>query len=596
MDRRGEERVAGTDTDLTRIDCRPVGAMQRAIPILALVGGLWATAAAAENSLIRRFPAGQDANSVGIVAASSDTEQLGPQAIYAGRNGELYLLDQVNGRILRFDPKRPVAETRSYELPQGLRPTDLVVTRSHIMVWDGDVHALQPRGPDDASTRGLDEISTRDIDDKFTLSAFAQMGSQRPDSSTDLFGDNTRAVAAKKGPTRSQQAIDTRGEGAVVVDVTAGERPGLVQMAVRREVDKALLANLRIEVRDRIGAAEFLEIDSRDRMYVLVENIPTDLRKGAGAFVAQFNPAGRLERIYDIPLSDNVALTRRFVTVSSDGEVYFLRMLNGEVDVIGVGARSARGDVIDSLPGQARPRFAIDNKNGFIAGVRPLTRQQVVQTAFAFEEVQWKVTPSAYGPDPDRSCSGMQRIRRPAYLIGKLGQQVRGVPYCWGCHGSLTAIGDRLARGALAGNVCTRDEPRSDATGVDCSAFVSAAWGLSQHFTTDAIPSITDPISDVWDLKPGDALNKPGSHVVLFLRFTPDRKVEVMEAAPMGCKGRVCRNIYPLSSLLERGFRPVRFRPLANDDVSQVAQAGGDAPSSGKSVAPKARRRHHRNR
>jgi hypothetical protein len=27
----------------------------------------------------------------------------------------------------------------------------------------------------------------------------------------------------------------------------------------------------------------------------------------------------------------------------------------------------------------------------------------------------------------------------------------------------------------------------------------------------------------------------------------------------------VCRNIYPLGSLLARGYRPVRFRGLAND-------------------------------
>ena len=76
----------------------------------------------------------------------------------------------------------------------------------------------------------------------------------------------------------------------------------------------------------------------------------------------------------------------------------------------------------------------------------------------------------------------------------------------------------------------------------------------------------------MWDLRPGDALNKPHSHVMLFLRFTPDRKAEVMEASPGACNGRVCRNVYPIASLLARGYTPVRFRALAND-TSQVAQA-----------------------
>jgi hypothetical protein len=111
-------------------------------------------------------------------------------------------------------------------------------------------------------------------------------------------------------------------------------------------------------------------------------------------------------------------------------------------------------------------------------------------------------------------------------------------------------------------------------TGVDCSAFVSAAWGLATHFTTAVIPSITTRLENAWDLQPGDALNKAGSHVMLFLRFTPDRKVEVMESSTGGCNGRVCRNVYPLSSLLARGYKPVRFRALQNAQVSEDTSQG----------------------
>ena len=103
------------------------------------------------------------------------------------------------------------------------------------------------------------------------------------------------------------------------------------------------------------------------------------------------------------------------------------------------------------------------------------------------------------------------------------------MPYCWGCHGSLANFRLRVEAGTMAGNVCTRNAPRTDVAGVDCSAFVSAAWGLSVHYTTAAIPAIAKTVENPWDLKPGDALNKPGSHVMLFLRFTPDRKAEVME-------------------------------------------------------------------
>jgi hypothetical protein len=67
-----------------------------------------------------------------------------------------------------------------------------------------------------------------------------------------------------------------------------------------------------------------------------------------------------------------------------------------------------------------------------------------------------------------------------------------------------------------------------------------------------------------------------------------------MEAAPVACNGRVCRNVYPLSSLLERGFSPVRFRSLANDGTSQVADVGSPQAEPQKDVATKTKRRHSR--
>jgi hypothetical protein len=66
---------------------------------------------------------------------------------------------------------------------------------------------------------------------------------------------------------------------------------------------------------------------------------------------------------------------------------------------------------------------------------------------------------------------------------------------------------------------------------------------------------------------------------MLFLRFTPDRKAEVMESSTGGCNGRVCRNVYPLGALLERGYVPVRFRGLA-DDETKVSVSVYQEPAS----------------
>ena len=91
----------------------------------------------------------------------------------SGPGSDVFLLDQVNGRVLRFDPRQPAGQTRSFTLPEALEPTGLVVRKGEIFVWDGSVHALRPTGANDAPTRGLAEFQTRGIDAPFVVSAFS---------------------------------------------------------------------------------------------------------------------------------------------------------------------------------------------------------------------------------------------------------------------------------------------------------------------------------------------------------------------------------------------------------------------------------------
>jgi hypothetical protein len=494
-------------------------------------------------------------------------------------------------------------------MPGSVQPSDRLVRKDEILVWDGSIRTLKAsaepqstRGVDSPASAGvkrlapvaikLEEISSRSIDDVFATSAFAQMGSQPPGNPLELLDQNTRAVTIKQGRKPTRQYVASRGRGSVIADITPEKGDNSVLVEVRTMDDNAVVSQIRLRVRDRLGAVEFLEIDNNDRLYILAENIP-DAASGATTFVARYAANGELEGVYELPLA-NTPLTRRFVTISGDGDVYFLRTERTGVDVVGVGFRPLRNvKAIDVRPARSQTAAGSpSNKFTAIAAVRPSNRQQVIETAFAFEGIQWLVTPQNYGSDPDAACSGFSRIRRPWYLQGKVGQQVRGVPYCWGCHGSLASFRSQIERGVKAGNVCTRNAPRNDVAGVDCSAFVSAAWGLGIHYTTAAIPAIAKPVANPWDLRPGDALNKPGAHVMLFLRFTPDRKAEVMESSTGGCNGRVCRNVYPLASLLARGYQPVRFKALA-DDTMVVAQSTYDAEKNaptGRELKKKSRR------
>jgi hypothetical protein len=565
--------------------------------------GTWVGAAADDDVIARRFTAGNTPDAVGIADASEDVELAGPQALTSDAQGNLFLLDQLNQRIVEFNPKRPAEDPSILEMPPSVQPSDLVVRKDEILVWDNGIHTLKASG-EATSTRGvggttlkLEEVSSRDLDDQFATSAFAQMGSQPPGDAADVLDKDSRAVTIKQGRKPSRQYVASRGRGSVIADITPQKGDNSVLIEVRSLDGNETIAQLHLRVHDKLGAVEFLEIDNNDKLYVLGENVP-DNAAGAATFVARYALNGDLEGVYELPL-ENTPITRRFVTISGDGDVYFLRTQRTGVEVVGVGFRPLRNaKMIDIRPRIQNAGASPSSKFIAIAAVRPSNRQQVVETAFAFEGIQWQVTAQNYGPEPDQACTGFSRVRRPWYLQGKVGQQVRGVPYCWGCSGSLATFQNQIARGVKAGNVCTRNEPRNDVAGVDCSAFVSAAWGLAVHYTTAAIPAIAKPVTNPWELRPGDALNKPGSHVMLFLRFTPDRKAEVMESSTGGCNGRVCRNVYPLAALLARGYEPVRFKALADDNmvVAQSAYASDKAEKREQDATPthahKRRSRH----
>jgi len=526
--------------------------------------------ARAEDVVVKRFNAGTGFNSVGITAGEEgeDKEEDAPQALYAGDDGKVFVLDQVNGRILHFDPANPTAPPQTLQLPPGLQPTDLVVKGDDIYVWDGTAHALKALGAADAPVRGLTETRSSEPLDDGTQSAFAQMGSQ-PLPEDDI---STRSLANPKTPDFSRQVVSTRGRGDLTVDIAQTDKGAGAELIIRQKGTTATIAKLDVRVRDRLGSVAFLEMDREGRSFVLLENIPNAVGEQAAAFVARYGPKGAIEGLYELPLASTTTVSRRFVTISPDGDVYFLRTQKTGVDIIGLGFRATPNAKILTTSAVQQPNYAalaIAQTKGMSMAVGPLTRDKIVQIAYGFEGVQWKLSEANYGSDPDQQCNGFaDRIRRPMYLIGRKDEIVRSVPYCWGCQGSLAQFVARVEKGALAGNVCTKNNVRFDVVGVDCSSFVSATWGLSSHFATSAIPSITKELASAWDLLPGDALDKPGSHVVLFLGFTPDRKAMVMEASPGGCRGNVCRNIYPLSSLLARGFVPLRYRGLLEDTTA----------------------------
>ena len=67
--------------------------------------------------------------------------------------------------------------------------------------------------------------------------------------------------------------------------------------------------------------------------------------------------------------------------------------------------------------------------------------------------------------------------------------------------------------------------------GIDCSGFVTNCWGMTGHpYSTSTIENICIAVQDS-QLKKGDILNNPGSHVVLYVQGDPRTNPIIYESA-----------------------------------------------------------------
>jgi hypothetical protein len=142
-------------------------------------------------------------------------------------------------------------------------------------------------------------------------------------------------------------------------------------------------------------------------------------------------------------------------------------------------------------------------------------------------------------------------------------QRITGLPYNWGGIDSPEEFDRKIARGYAAGSHSRHGVSRCTA-GIDCSGFVAYCWGLRTHkYTTSNIREIAGKPKYNWfsDMKLGDALNKPGSHIVLFAGYNPDGTINIYEAS-----GSAARVIYHKTTWSRfKGYVPVQYKMIAEE-------------------------------
>ena len=194
----------------------------------------------------------------------------------------------------------------------------------------------------------------------------------------------------------------------------------------------------------------------------------------------------------------------------------------------------------------------VSQQTSVIARLPQATRAEIVARAKALANHAWVCG----APNLSASCTRNYRSD------WKAGQHIAGIPYRWGGTDGPDDFDRKLSQGLAAG-AHSRYGVLSCAAGIDCSGFVTLCWGLSSSghaYSTSNLRDIAGKPRYNWitDMKPGDVLNLPGSHVVLFTGYNQDGTINVCEAS--GSKARVVCHGTTWSRF--KGYIPLQYKGI----------------------------------
>jgi hypothetical protein len=195
----------------------------------------------------------------------------------------------------------------------------------------------------------------------------------------------------------------------------------------------------------------------------------------------------------------------------------------------------------------------------------PITRQKIIQNAETYATHKWYCNPDNIR---DYDCGGVH-VKTPVWVT--VGNNI-SVPYMWGGFSSLQQFDQGLKDGVSAGDYDTHGNGAgsSCAVGVDCSGFVSRAWGLGSKYSTRSIPNISTQYASYDDLRPGDVVNYAGHHVRLIHTVNGNGSFLIIEASGSGTDWRVGYNSYSTADFQGK-YLPRRYDDVIEGSVDTTA-------------------------
>jgi hypothetical protein len=200
-----------------------------------------------------------------------------------------------------------------------------------------------------------------------------------------------------------------------------------------------------------------------------------------------------------------------------------------------------------------------------------VSREEVIDIARSYAEHRWEASAANVRHGPDESGVAVQTPDEPS---GKPhpnrwqpGQANVGMPYKWGGFDTPASFDAGLLSAKAAGDLYTSAKRRAgneavseDAVGIDCSGFISRCWKLPAKLGTATLPGICRRLDSADDLRPGDIMDIPHQHVLLFSHWLKDGKSRALFYEAEGDRhARVVASERSIWELWLLGAKPLRY-------------------------------------
>jgi len=277
-----------------------------------------------------------------------------------------------------------------------------------------------------------------------------------------------------------------------------------------------------VTVPNALGGLRILNIQPDGSAFMVLEEVVLDSAFMVDQTVRLYAADGTLKGQARVPLAAQYTYVENGVVASRTGEAYALITRQDRLEI----QRLVLTRELPAIMPLIVENAAADVAPPTINACRSISDMAYSGNHFA-DFIRQYSDANVWGYCPGRV--------RPRWLNASY-TPYTGVAYDWGGFDTVTSYDDLLYQGYQAGDINTTVE--SCSRGVDCSGFVSRAWGLTTKYSTYTLPNISWQLGARTSMVKGDILNCADSHVVMFDFFT-SQGIFVWEATTYNGADRV---------------------------------------------------------